>query len=247
MVMQHPLIYVNGCSYSDENYHPTMLDNTYAHHYGRMVNGFVLSRARTGSCNRRIIRTTVHDMIQQRQLNPTQRIVAFVQLTFEIRDEIWFDDTEQTLDPCESHFRTHQFSKLLNWKERLLSNIKISNATGFLRKWSEGRAFFYNSYAERTNLLLDVLLLQNLLKSLNVEYLIFQGPKAELLSDEYLKDFFQIQLDNPCILNFETFGFCDWCNKQGFVPIGLQEPRDIGHYNSDAHRAFAEKFLYNIL
>ena len=89
--MQHPLIYVNGCSYSDENYHPTMLANTYAHYYGAMVNGFVLSRARAGSCNRRIIRTTVHDVIKQRQLNPTQRIIALIQLTFEIRDEIWKD------------------------------------------------------------------------------------------------------------------------------------------------------------
>jgi len=245
--MDFPLIYVNGCSYSDEKYHPSLLDNTYAHHYGRMVNGFVLSRARTGSCNRRIIRTTVHDMIQQRQLNPTQRIVALIQLTFEIRDEIWIDDIKQTSEPCETHFKTHQFSKMTDWRERLLNNISISNDTGFLRKWSEGRAFFYNSYAERINLLLDVLLLQNLLKSLNIEYLIFQGPKAEVLSIEYLKDFFLQQLDDSRILNFETFGFCSWCNEQGFTPLDKTEPVDRGHYDSDAHQSFAEKFLYNIL
>lgn len=245
--MQHPLIYVNGCSYSDENYHPTMLANTYAHYYGAMVNGFVLSRARAGSCNRRIIRTTVHDVIKQRQLNPTQRIIALIQLTFEIRDEIWIDELAQTLDPCETQFRTHQFSVLDNCRQRLLNNENISNHDGFLRKWSEGRAFFYNSYAERINLLMDVLLLRNLFNSLNIEYLIFQGPTAERLNDEYLKDFFLTQLDDPRILNFETFGFCNWCGQRGFTPLDSTEPADIGHYKPDAHLAFAEKFLYNIL
>jgi hypothetical protein len=247
MVMEHPLIYVNGCSYSDENYHATMQDNTYAHHYGRLINGFVLSRARSGSCNRRIVRTTVHDMIQQRQLNPTQRIIALIQLTFEIREELWFDDIQQTLDPCETNFRSHQFSEMLSWREQLLTNKKISNHTGFLRKWSEGRAFFYNSYAQRINLLLDVLLLQNLLRSLDIQYLIFQGPRAERLEDEYLKDFFLKQLSDPCILDFETFGFCNWCAEQGFTPLDSTEPAGIGHYKPDAHLAFAEKFLYNIL
>lgn len=247
MIDQHPLIYVNGCSYSDEKYNKVMLDNTYAHHYGRLVNGFVLSRARAGSCNRRIIRTTVHDIIEQRQLNPTQRIIALIQLTFEIRDELWFDDINQMLDPCESHFRTHQFSEVDNWRDRLLSDKPISTATGFLQDWSRGRAFYYNAYAERINLLMDVLLLKNLLKSLNIEYLIFQGPRAEVLEDEYLKDFFLTQLDDPNILNFETFGLCDWCNEQGFATLGKNEPRHIGHYGPDAHRVFAEKFLYNKL
>ena len=245
--MTHPMIYVNGCSYSDENYHSSMIGNSYAHFYGNMIHGYVLSRARSGSCNRRIIRTTAHDMIEQRRLNPRQKIIALIQLTFEIRDELWFDDIEQQLDPCESHFRTHQFSVHLNWRDRLLNNKQISSSTGFLRKWSEGRAFYYNSYAQRINQLMDILLLKNLLETLNIEYLIFQGPVAEKLEDEYLKDFFLNELNTPRILDFESFGFCNWCNIQGFETIDLNEPREIGHYKPDAHQAFAEQFLNKIL
>lgn len=245
--MTHPLIYVNGCSYSDENYHSSMIGNSYAHFYGNMIHGYVLSRAKSGSCNRRIIRTTTHDMIEQRRLNPQQKIIALIQLTFEIRDELWFDDIEPSLDPCESHFKTHQFSNIPNWKELLLSNKKISSNNGFLRKWSEGRAFFYNTYAERINLLLDVLMLTKLFESLNIEYLIFQGPVAEKLEDEYLKDFFLNELDTPRILDFENFGFCNWCDTQGFDPIDPVESRKIGHYKPDAHQAFAEEFLIKIL
>jgi hypothetical protein len=245
--MNFPMIYVNGCSYSDSKYHSSMLGKNYGHFYGDLVNGFVLSRAQAGSCNRRIIRTTAHDLIEQRKLNPTQKIIALIQSTFEIRDELWHDDITQPIDPCESNFHTHQFSYMKDWHTRLLKNQLISNDRGFLKKWGEGRAFFYNGYAERINLLLDVLFLKTLLQSLNIEYLIFQGPIAETLEKEYLKDFFLSQLDDPRILNFETFGFCNWCHMQRFDTIDSNEPKDIGHYKADAHQAFAEKFLANIL
>lgn len=252
--MQHPLIYVNGCSYSDENYKkPGMLGKTYGHFYANMVNGYCLNKARSGSCNRRIIRTTVYDMIEQRQLNPTQPTIALIQLTFELRDELWMDDLDITLDACESNFRTHQFSGMLDWRQRLLNNKSIadlwseSDHKGYLKKWSEGRAFFYNAYAERINLLLDVVLLKNLLESMNINYLIFQGPTAEKLGSEHLKDFFLKEITNPRILDFETFGFCMWCHEQGFLPIDENEPIGSGHYKPDAHRAFAEKFLVKVL
>ena len=110
--MNFPMIYVNGCSYSDTKYHSSTLGKNYGHFYSDLVDGFVLSRAQAGSCNRRIVRTTAHDVIEQRKLNPTHKIIALVQLTFEIRDELWHDSIVQSMDPCESHFRTHQFSKM---------------------------------------------------------------------------------------------------------------------------------------
>lgn len=143
MVIEHPFIYVNGCSYSDENFHkPLMVGQTYGHFYADIVNGYCMNRARAGSCNRRIIRTTVHDLLEQKQLNPQQPVTALIQLTYEIRDELWFDDLDNTLDACESNFRTHQFSHMLDWKQRLLNNKSIADHTGYLKKWSEGRAFF---------------------------------------------------------------------------------------------------------
>jgi hypothetical protein len=129
----------------------------------------------------------------------------------------------------------------------LFADEPISADQKFLKKWNEGRAFFYNSYAERINLLLDVLFLTKLFDSLGVEYLIFQGPVAEKLQDEYLKDFFLTELSNPRVLDFETFGFCNWCESRGFDPIEETEPRQIGHYKPDAHQSFAENFLAKIL
>jgi hypothetical protein len=120
--------------------------------------------------------------------------------------------------------------------------------TKFLKKWSEGRAFYYSPYAERINLLTDLVLLKFLMQQLEVDYLIFQGPSAEPLTPDYLKDFFLAQLDDTNILNLETFSFCDWCNGQGFTSFEDIELSDSvhyhnGHYRADAHQAFAEKFL----
>lgn len=251
MELDFPLIYCNGCSYSDDNYrHPVMENKTYSHVVGKLTGGFVINNSISGSCNRRIIRTSVHDLMLQRQLNPNQRIIALIQLTFEIRGELWLDNTYSNRPEVESHFYTHQFSELNDWKLRLLNNKTIRPmALGgadskFLTKWSEGRAFFYSSYAERINLLTDIFLFKNLMRLHNIEYVIFQGPIAEKLDGEYLVDFFKQELkSDKNILDFETFSFCNWCAENDFIPIDPSESLDIGHYRSDAHKAFAEKVL----
>jgi len=248
--MSFPLIYCNGDSYSDENYSaPIMQGNTYAHVVGQLLNGYVINHARGGSCNRRILRSATHDLLQQRELNPDQQIIALINLSFEIRDEIWVEDIKQDRESYESNFRTHQFSEMLDWRERFLNNQNILKNHSlhinqkYLKKWSEGRAYFYSPYAERINLAMDLLLFKTLLDQQNIQYLIFQGLRAESLDNEYLLNFFLSHLPDTKIFNLENFGFCDWCNNNQFDTIDSTEPREIGHYGPDAHRAFAEQVI----
>jgi hypothetical protein len=251
--MDFPLIYCNGDSYSDEFYHPSMQSQTFGYHLGKHLSGFVISKSIQGSCNRRIIRTSMHDLLNQRQCNPNQNIIAVINLSFEIRDEIWVDfrNPSQT-HPEESHFVPHQFSKRLFWGEDLINSglidwhnkkITLDQADIFLQRWSEGRAFFYNSYAERTNLLLDLIGFCHTLEKNEIKYLIFQGPLAEKLESEYLIDFFKKQLNCKKILDLESFSFCSWCQQHGFVPLDPNEQPGIGHYGPDAHKSFSADFL----
>ena len=245
-----PLIYCNGDSYSDENYHPTLKNKTYAHAVGEHLQGFVINNAKSKSCNRRIIRTSVHDLIQQRQLNPEQKIIALISLSFELRSEIWIDSTNPT-SVTESNFQPHVFSSELNWRELLLAgkNIDPKNSNNridkkFFDNYSTGRAYYYSPYAERTNLLCDCLMFQALMNQLDIQFLIFQGPKAEQLEHEYLIDFFKSNLQKENFFDFETFGFVDWCCQQGFAHLDTEDaPRQIAHYGPEAHRAFAENIL----
>jgi hypothetical protein len=247
--LDFPLIYCNGDSYSDPNYHPVLQNQTYAHHVGKALGAFVINNAISGSCNRRIIRSACHDLLKQRNLNPTQQIIALIGFSFEIRDEIWIDDLEQDREPQESHFRTHQFSEEVHWKKHLLDDRLIMKENQhavnkkFLRRWSEGRAFFYSSYAERINFLLDVLMFQAVLEKHNIKYLMFQGPMAEKLEHEYLLDFFKNQIQDPRIFDFEGFSFCDWCHEHNYESLDLKAPIGSGHYGPDAHQAFALEVL----
>ena len=66
----------------------------------------------------------------------------------------------------------------------------------------------------------------------------------EKLDSDYLLDFFQEQLqDDLRFIDFNDFGFCNWSNQQGFVPLDFLDRPTIGHYQVDAHRAFAEEIL----
>lgn len=125
--MNHPLIYCNGDSYSNENYHADLQGKVYANFVAEHCDGFVINKAINGSCNRRIIRTTVHDIILQRQLNPTQQIIALVGLSFELRSELWIDNLANNNFAEESNFRSHRFSEQTNWKENLLAGGDIQS------------------------------------------------------------------------------------------------------------------------
>ena len=106
-----PLIYCNGDSYSDNSYHPSVTNKTYAHVVGEHCNGFVINNAISGSCNRRIVRSSLHDLILERQHNPIQKIVALIGLSFEMRSELWVDEFNVSGIPAESNFVKHHFTK----------------------------------------------------------------------------------------------------------------------------------------
>lgn len=247
--LDFPLIYCNGDSYSNDRYHVLLAGKTYANVIGEYCNGFVINAAITGSCNRRIIRTSLHDLMLQRQQNPLQKIIALISLSFELRSELWVDDLYSAY-PSESNFVTHTFSNQQNWKENLLSNKDIETPNRpnldakFYKKFSQGRAYFFSPYAERINLLADLIMLKSTLDSMNIDFLIFQGPKAEKLQSDYLLDFFKQQLaTDHRVFDLETFGLCNWAHEQKFTPLDFLDRPEIGHYGPDAHHAFATNVL----
>jgi hypothetical protein len=248
-----PLVYCNGDSYSDQGHLPILLNKTYANAVASACNGFVINKAISGSCNRRIIRTTLHDMILQRKLNPSQKIIALVGLSFELRSELWVNDLLPSA-PEESNFVTHHFSRDADWRKKLLQDKDIGSSvnvrrvptieTQYLKEYGRGRAYFFSPYSERINLLADLIMLTSVLDSLNIDFLIFQSPKAELLESDYLLDFFKDQIStDPRIFNLENFGFVNWCHENRFIPMDYLDRPEIGHYGPDAHRAFAEQIL----
>lgn len=251
--MDFPLIYCNGCSYSSKDYHPSLIGRTYVDFVAEHYHGFAMNKARRGSSNYRIIRTTVHDMIQQRQLNPHQKIIALIQFTNTIRSEIWVDDKSFKLEE-ESNFVQVQFAHTERWREKFLQRQELSSTNWpvdkhnlskkYWNKLTEGLAYFHNSYAEHINLLCDLIMLQTLLESLNIDFIFFSGPQEQKFESDYLLEFFrnEIQQDKRYI-DFESFGFCNWCAEQNYIPLDSELNPLTGHYGPDAHEAFAKQII----
>ncbi len=229
--MDFPLVYANGCSYST----PGKTRKVHANYVADQVNGFLINNSIPGSCNRRIIRTSLYDIIEQKKINPTQKLIALISLTFELRSELWLENRVAVKEQeQESNFVTHTFT----------DNNKHIPHTKFFEKYSEGRAYYYSAYAERINLLTDLLMFTATCNKYNVNYLIFQSPMAEKLEHEHVLDFFKKEIKQDTrIFDLETFGFLDWAYEKKFNPLDMLDTPEIAHYNSDAHKAFAQQVL----
>jgi hypothetical protein len=126
----------------------------------------------------------------------------------------------------------------------LLNILYASVKNKFYDQYSRGRAYFYSPYAERINLLADLIMLTSVLNSHNVKFLIFQTGLNEKLDSDYLLDFFKDQISsNSWILDLEKFGFCKWCADEKFTPLDYLDRPEIGHPGPDGHRAFAKQIL----
>lgn len=251
--MDFPLIYCNGDSFSDERFHPSLVGKTYVNFVADCCHGFAINKAQNASSNRRIIRNTVHDMIQQRQLNPHQKIIALIQLTTSVRSEIWLDD--KVIESQEdSNFVQVQFANKPDWRERFLKgkganpiNSPVSRHNISKKYWdklTEGLAYFHNGYAEYINLQCDLIMLRALLESLNIDFIIFAGPQEQQFESSYLLEFFRNELQkDKRYIDFESFGFCAWSAEQNYIPIDSDPNPYIGHYGTDAHEAFAKQII----
>jgi hypothetical protein len=253
MVMDFPLIYCNGSSVSDERYHPSLIDKTYANFVANHCHGFVINNALVASCNRRIIRTTAHDMLQQRQLNPSQQIIALIQFTVPVRTEVWVDNITAKAE-SESNFIQVQFAHRSDWKDYFLKNGKFDIDSGpvdkynlskkYWNKLTDGLAYFHNRYAEYINLHCDLIMLSTLLKSLNIDFVFFTDGQVQKFQSDYLLEFFQSEIQqNKSYIDFESFGFCTWCAEQNYTPFDSEPDPHISHYGPDAHEAFAKQII----
>lgn len=249
--MDFPLIYCNGDSHSDPNfYYPAMVGHTYADYVGAHCNGFVINKSKSGSCNRRIIRTAVHDLMVQRQANPGQPIMALIAFAQEHQDEFWVDGRTPN-DPPESNFVGHSLITSLDHAQIFQDDEVVLRfddqesriARDLVQDWSRGNSGLYNAYARRIDFLHDLLMLTGLLERLQVQAVCFQITPRERLVSEYLIDFYKSNINSATVFDLETFGFATWCSQQGFEPLLDHESPDLAHYGADAHQAFANDVL----
>jgi hypothetical protein len=219
------------------------VDTPYGDVYGKFIADTLgskfVNRGRSGSCNSRIMRTSVRDLIKLRNENPAEKIQALISLSTIYRHETWTRENNHPEDQ-DGHFKSFQPS--------IATEVYAKEQKEFGKQW----VIHYNDEAEQTNLLWQVLMFTKTLKMYDIDYLIWWGALVGVIkpidySGPFIKDFYQEFKKDKNILSFEDFGFCSWCNDQGHVPFDQIGDHGLGHHSPDAHRAFADYLLENYL
>jgi hypothetical protein len=148
------LVYSNSCSFGISKHFPT-----YANFVANKMNADLVNKGRDGSCNRRIIRTTLRDVLElQSQHN---NIVVLIGLSFIFRTELW-QDWESAIDN-DGHFRSIEIkNKKISYKKGFFESL-VPDIHEYvdpqIKEYYKNWLALYNPESEVTNLLTDLIML----------------------------------------------------------------------------------------
>lgn len=221
------ILYANSDSYGVE----ANGGKVYANFLGEMFDcDLIVNNGLSGSCNDRIIRTTLRDLIQLRETHKQEEITAVICLGSMIRHE-WWDLSQPPVDK-DGHFRSFQIHGAMNDK----SSPYYRYAMEWYRVWDDE--------AQQTNLFRNLVMLTAWLRSYKIKYLIFAGNeltyKKIAYDDVFVKPFSQIIFNDPGIMNLNEFSFVKTCLNAGFVPYDHEKWQNFGHHSEPAHEYFAK-------
>ena len=226
------ILYCNGDSYS-------MLSTTknrYSEYLGNLLDAdTVINNGLPGSCNARIIRTIVRDILDIRK-NINDTVLAVICLGSMIRNEWWNIDKVLPNGFNDGHFESFQ-----------IHGVKGNQQLPYYQYAHEWYRH-YNDEAEQTNFFKELVMLTSFLKQQHVEYIIFAGNnltyKAINYQDIFIKSFADYIHNDPNILDLNNFSFTGYCLEQQHIPFDKDQWGINGHHADPAHQDFA-KFLFN--
>jgi hypothetical protein len=230
------IVYVNGDSYS------VVSDGKrYSEFLGESLGCEVVNNAVSGSCNARIIRTSLRDLIELKQQE--EKIIAVLSLTFIMRTELW--DMQHQV----ARFRNSNDGDFVSVTPTA-SKSWFSSKEDYTDKYKEFSKQFltwYNIEAETVNLVSQLILLKGWCDAHDIRLVIFTGPLQEPIdmTAPFIESLIR-ELPSNSIIDPFSFSFTEWCTSNGFKAIDdyTQEIHgrvlDIGHHGEAAHKAFAE-------
>ena len=192
-----------------------------------------INGGKAGSCNQRIFRTTVRDLLKLQQ-ETDEPILCVLCLGSLIRGE-WWNETKRLL-PTETdgHFESFQIHT---------ANYPTHPIRDYMDQWYR----LYNDKATQTNLFMELVLLTSWLKNNKIEYIVFAGNHVTYKKMDYnnvfVKDFATPIFADQNILNLNDFSFIKHCLAQGHKPFDYAQYKENGHHGESAHRDFANFLL----
>lgn len=223
------IVYANSDSYGVCG----TTDNRYPEFFAQELGAKLINSGKSGSCNQRIFRTSIRDLIKLRESNPDEEILTLVCLGALHRTEWWDIKYQPKYNETDGHFRSLQVFSLDN------------NSPQWVKEWFK----IFDDEAEQTDLLMKLVLFTTWLKNNNIKYIIFAGNnisyKKIAYDDVFIKDFSNKIFNDPDILNINNVSFTKYCLSLGHVPYDYAQYQENGHHGEPAHRDFS-KFLLQL-
>jgi len=199
-----------------------------AEHFGAKL----IQKGLSGSCNQRIIRTTVRDLLE---IHENEDVLVLLSVSSIYRTEYW---------SSKSISNDGHFSSIRIWET--FYDKHSPNIAAFAKEFS----LLHNDEAEMTNLYCSLVMLTSFLKSKGYRYLIWNGPstyKPVDFSAPFIAPFANELNRDPSVIPFDKFSFCKYNVDKGHVPIDYNLYKEHGHHGEAAHQDFANYLIENYL
>jgi len=244
------IVYSNSCSFGG----PDQGHKIYPSIIAEKISGKLHNDGIGGSCNRRIIRTSLRSLIELKETH--SNILALIGLTFISRTELWQPHLQlKTSNDGDFHSITSKDIINLDWKAGLLSTVhpdshKLAGpkVSDYYKNW----LLHFSKEAAVTELLSDIIMLYNFAVHNNIEILIFSNCQKFPTSPDVDRDapfltslVKYVKLKTNIIDPWE-FSFADFALELGHLPKDKELYGINGHPNEQAHIDFAEYLLTKI-
>lgn len=248
------IVYTNGCSYAGVSD-----GKRYSEFLGESLGCKSINAAISGSCNSRILRSSIRDLINLKK--EYNSIVVVISLTFMLRTEIWDKDPQRQDEWTASgdgDFISYQFAKNKNWFSDITSNnFDPNHIPKKYHDYGVNWLSWYDIEAETTKLLQQILLFTSWCKYNNIRTIVFSGPLQETVNFDtpFISTFYKQVLTDQSVINIFAESFTEWCNTRGYKSIDTypmtmianNKTYDCGHHGELAHQAWAIYLLENYL
>jgi hypothetical protein len=243
------LVYSNSCSFGATNQQYKIYPEIVAN----QLTAELINCGLPGSCNRRIIRTTLRDLLELK--NQHKNILVLLGLTFITRTELW-----QPWLPAadnDGHFSSITADhKKIDWSingliDTIVPDIeKLVDARvqEYYKHWLN----HYHPESVMTELLIDLIMFTGWAKNNNINYIIFSnvdvlpGDNKVGYTSPFIKSLRDSVESDLHVINPWTFSFGGYALAQGLAPVDYHLYKQHGHPGEKAHALFANFLLEHL-
>jgi hypothetical protein len=192
------ILYSNGCSFTDWRFIPR--EQRYPIIIGERQGWSVHDRGLPGSCNSRIIRTTIRDCCAL--LSKQEPIVALIQLTFLDRYEY---PGVATADNRWKYENGDLF-------ESVTPGQLQDSDSDVVNSWIRSNLLLHNDAAAYLQLFASLVGLTAFFRQHNIRYYIYNGPSQNNIFEP--TDLYHYLKQDPGVLDLQTFNMLDLTGRQ---------------------------------